>query len=731
MKKIDITDILKKSVFDAKKDAGLLKEAAPANEPPPAADPLAGTSDIEGDGKSRTGGLNIRPFDLFKDMPDIRVSGKSVQGPARKSNIEKSPEISEGSKYLEEIIEKIRGSETDPRAIIQKFSSLLGAKTGPGSFLPIFEPDKQGTAFDVNQLFGAVVLYRGLREMLEEQSAQSAGLSFEDFFARLISGQAYSVGSQGGIADVIIPVGSSGERWSLKLIKKGTSIGGSIRGLAKGLSTGPGKIIYLVGEKNSEENNMGVKFFSFEVNRYNFWQLIGGLDIYDAARGNDLRTLIDRYKPGQQPISQLPPEQAYPGNTHAIVTEAEDEKVSRGGSRVGQPVEFSGKNYEVKNEEAFTIIGQNVLKINQLIQSIGDSTPFNYVEFLVIAYALSLSGQVSRAGAGRWPAGLDKVVKDMIVGLDYEKIADAFQTYFKDQKDPAKTLAMIEPDKRKIKEILYLFSRTNKGPDGQITADKGVSFAYVYETIQAIFEQIQQVNDKAKQEFTKDFTEVLTAQLGPEYAQAFQKSDFASLAYNNLVNPIPRQIWNELDAANKAIEKNTMSKEKDYQEVPKDFVNLNDPAQKPVYSSMEDVLKNQVDNFWTAWSRSGINEAAVGDTQFSKSIATMKAMGAAFNLDESWPGIILRKDLLYQNNQASVQNLKTYLVPVFREFYYLKEGLIAYFGKDNMEGMQLARTSNDNLKRSLDNPEFSQSSSQLKETVEKDPIRAIIDSLFE
>ena len=290
MKKIDITDILKKSVFDAKKDAGLLKEAAPANEPPPAADPLAGTSDIEGDGKSRTGGLNIRPFDLFKDMPDIRVSGKSVQGPARKSNIEKSPEISEGSKYLEEIIEKIRGSETDPRAIIQKFSSLLGAKTGPGSFLPIFEPDKQGTAFDVNQLFGAVVLYRGLREMLEEQSAQSAGLSFEDFFARLISGQAYSVGSQGGIADVIIPVGSSGERWSLKLIKKGTSIGGSIRGLAKGLSTGPGKIIYLVGEKNSEENNMGVKFFSFEVNRYNFWQLIGGLDIYDAARGNDLRT---------------------------------------------------------------------------------------------------------------------------------------------------------------------------------------------------------------------------------------------------------------------------------------------------------------------------------------------------------------------------------------------------------------------------------------------------------
>jgi hypothetical protein len=730
MKKIDISDILKKSVLEAKKNAGLLKEEEPAP-----AEPLAGTADSPED-KKVVGNLEIRPFDVFKDMPNIAVSGKSVQGAAQTSKVYGTKQVSKGSQYLEEIISRVRGSSTDPREIIQTFTEILGTKTAPGSFLPTFEPDKQGTKFSVDQLFGAVTLYRGLTEILEEQSAQSAGLSFEDFFARLISGQAYTVGAEGGIADVIIPTGENGERWSLKLIKKGTSVAGSIKGLAKGLSysSGPTKVIYLVGEKNTEENNLGVRFFSFEVNRYNFFQLVGGLDIY--SRPSDLLTLVDRYKPGNQPISSLPPEQAYQGNTHTVMTEAEEpeDKVSRSGSRIGQPVEFSGKNYEVKNEEAFQLIGKNVLNINRLIEQINDSTPFNYIEFLILAYTLSLSGQLSRAGAGRWPKGLDDKVKDMIVNIDYQKITNAFETYFKDQKDPAKTIAMIDPNKKKIKEILYLFSRTNKDENGNPTQDKGVSFAYVYENIQSVFEQLQLVNGKAKEEFTKDFTEVLQKNLGPEYVQAFQKSDFASLAYKNLVNPIPRQIWNELDAINRIVEKNSLSKEKDYKDVPKDFVNLNDPAQRGLYQDIEQTTKNQINNFWTAWTREKgampVSEAAVGDTQFSKSIPTLKAMGAAFNLDENWPGIILRKDLLYQNNQASVQNLKEYLVPVFREFYYMKEGLIAYFGKDIQDGMMLARNSNIKLGEVLQNPDFSKQASQLEESLEIDPIRAIIDSLF-
>ena len=252
MNKVDISEIVRRSLHEAKKTHGYIVEAEAQKEAP---------NDREAIHTARHG------------MPKIAL--ESNQWGSSKST-------EEGAVAIETYIKNLRGGSTnsveDIKSFLVRFNEALGMKMG-SSGTPIYtEIDPSNTTLPA--IVSSLVLRQAVVSMVKNNKAGTAGHLWEGFVARILG---KDIGDGSEIED-IKGVDSDGMLLSLKLIDRVGKVKGSVINLAYGL-TRPGVdgIRYLIGTKegegvtkSGEEDVFVVRFATFDVTKKNFFQFVIG-----------------------------------------------------------------------------------------------------------------------------------------------------------------------------------------------------------------------------------------------------------------------------------------------------------------------------------------------------------------------------------------------------------------------------------------------------------------------
>jgi hypothetical protein len=260
-KDLDIKSIIKNSVLRAQKDHGLLKEAEEQPAQP----------------------TNIKrqrePFDPEKHMPKIQISSKTW---GQKGSLD--------AKELDRYIQPITQGSGDFKAFLKNFNAALGITYG-NSKTPVYTFISKDD-MTLQKVVSSLVLRQLMASIVVKNSAKSAGDIWEGFFARVVEG---SLPKDSPIEDIKEP-DESGNLVSLKLIQRNGEVDFSTLNLAVGIARASDLRIFdtededsnldvdqvlgrgvkfIIGEKiETSDNVIAIKFYSFIVNRNNFFQVM-------------------------------------------------------------------------------------------------------------------------------------------------------------------------------------------------------------------------------------------------------------------------------------------------------------------------------------------------------------------------------------------------------------------------------------------------------------------------
>jgi hypothetical protein len=228
-KKIDYDRIVRDSFLKAQKDLGLIKEAGEAQ-------PI------------QTKKLGSKAFSEYRDMEKLLAPFRAAAGVSGVASPEQFKQI---VVKLNEIL----GMDEE---------KVLGFGTGVQD-----ETSNKGAKADLSAVVSALSFYRTLIAVLKDQDPGVAGIAFENLIAVLFSG--VTSGAHKPIEDVI-----AGDNYiSIKAISRSGDVDGSISNLAKSLAESPNKkITYLVAVKDQSAGATEINFYSFVIDKNNFFQFI-------------------------------------------------------------------------------------------------------------------------------------------------------------------------------------------------------------------------------------------------------------------------------------------------------------------------------------------------------------------------------------------------------------------------------------------------------------------------
>ena len=249
MNKVDINEIVRRSLHEAKKTHGYIVEAE---------EPQAKTNSSEAD---------YPPFDREKHMPNIDIAGKAWGRGDRAEN-----SVQELNSY----IDSIRAGSNNFKDFLKNFNKSLGMNMNTeGDPLPI---DIEADNFNLSQVVSALVLRKLMVSIIRKNKGGAAGDIWEGLYARLLGGETTE---EKEIEDIKYNP-KDDALLSLKMMSesdakiKGSKLSLAIS-LAKYNPTGPTRIPvrYIVGTKlGKEESVFKIKFSSFDLTKENYFQWI-------------------------------------------------------------------------------------------------------------------------------------------------------------------------------------------------------------------------------------------------------------------------------------------------------------------------------------------------------------------------------------------------------------------------------------------------------------------------
>jgi hypothetical protein len=249
MKKIDIKEIIKKSLQEAHKQHGLIKEEAKDQTPNSTED------------KYKTAEFR---------MPKLALEAKTWGS---------GESTEEGEKAIESYVSNIRsksmkGNVVDIKLFLKEFNKALGVVFSSGeSKAPKYVPIAEGEQPNLTNIVSALVLRQALVSMIRKNKGGTAGDLWEGFVARLLN-KSLPTGEDKPIEDIEGP-DEEGYLTSLKLVSPGSDITGSKLNLAIGLGKPNVKgVKYIIGMKDKQEDPFVVSFSSFAVTKENYFQFV-------------------------------------------------------------------------------------------------------------------------------------------------------------------------------------------------------------------------------------------------------------------------------------------------------------------------------------------------------------------------------------------------------------------------------------------------------------------------
>jgi len=747
-KNIDLNSLLKKSLQNAQKEHGY-------ETPVLSVRPIYTlTEKIEH--PKYAGDLGIREFDFFRDVPEIKLRGGSKDT------------VSDAAANVEEIVAKVRGGAKTPKEIIVKFNELLGIQTyeGSGELRTFVNTVGGEDSPDSTKVFSAVLMYRALRDLINESSAQSAGNMWEQFFARLISGKAYTPQSNVEIADVI---DEGNKPYSLKLLTAGPNahVVGSKSLLAIAVAK-YGQIEYIVGEKQALKDSFYLNFYSFNINRQNFFPFV-----------------IGKINPSEKQINQ---EIEALSNLPILGINTLKESKAKVGSGTATRNVY---NYMQKNERYLADLNTVLDELKETILAISDSSSdITYPEFVTIYSALyGYTGYKSKHGT------ISRNAKTFtFLGQESLKsIADALEKQIKSGKvdlpaidQKAKNAALLQGSNISIAEMKRVLSggltdqrnplRTAKSieqfTDASIRRELDNTTAVIDAKIKKVLlDRLK--NSKVDPEYV-DFVTNLENDLKNHTFITYDMiaSKDARKIYDKIlkvkkVNASARTQYDEKETARKLSAPNTViaiAKPDVLQKIDAFFDKIANNYGKLSESLLmeeddeeelvpveddggeEDIdvgdISDFIDKDATAADTSADMEKSSIGADFKSTKAFIFSLGKELNVDREWPAVVLNSKYVFKNAQQSNTLLEKYVQNVFAQFYYLGQGLTQYFAKDQAKGLVVAQNASINLLDELTKDHFIQGTeeggekliakqvSQLKEGLQSRSLDDIIDSLF-
>jgi hypothetical protein len=258
-KELDLKAILKKSIVEAQKAHGLLREE---EAKPPELSRISKGVDAKDVATRR--------------MPSVQLDTATW---GKKGSVEASSEAIEA--YMKPLRDgKPANSPQEVKSFLINLNRALGVKVGVEG-----EPQYDVTIKDASlpQIVSGLVIRQALVSMIHHNKATVAGDLWEGFVAKML-GKSMSSEAEKPIQDIEEP-DSEGNLVSLKLTSYTSQIKGSTINLAKALAReGINGVIYLVGLKSKDNNPFRVKFYSFKVTKDNFFHFIGHGDSIESIK---------------------------------------------------------------------------------------------------------------------------------------------------------------------------------------------------------------------------------------------------------------------------------------------------------------------------------------------------------------------------------------------------------------------------------------------------------------
>jgi len=142
---------------------------------------------------------------------------------------------------------------------------------------------------------------------------------------------------------------------------------------------------------------------------------------------------------------------------------------------------------------------------------------------------------------------------------------------------------------------------------------------------------------------------------------------------------------------------------------------------KPVVHNVSSDIKEQ---FWKDLASGKIGRAeSIKDSRFSITSNQIRVFAASVGatVDESIPDFIVEPGFLFNSSQENTDRLRSWIEPIYKNFFMVDNALKAYYINDNSAGMTKAGEYTDKLRKSINDHPGSQgeAASQLKESKQK------------
>jgi hypothetical protein len=246
MNKVDINEIVRRSLHEAKKTHGYIVEANETAAPPEASE-----------------APDARKTAAF-GMPKISLEAKTWGS---------GDTSSEAAAIIEDYMQNLRGTKTDSieevRSFLTRFNEALGMKVGSAG-TPVYREIDPSNA-TLPAIVSSLVLRQAVVSMVRHNKGGTTGELWEGFVARIL-GKALP---ESNYIEDIEGVDSDGMLLTLKMLSKANAdIKGSNLNLAYALSRPNVKgVRYLVGIKD-EDNPFVVRFYSYDITKQNYFQFV-------------------------------------------------------------------------------------------------------------------------------------------------------------------------------------------------------------------------------------------------------------------------------------------------------------------------------------------------------------------------------------------------------------------------------------------------------------------------